>query len=140
MDKKKILQQLIDYYSAGNKRQFAKMIGMSPSGVSTWMARGTYDVSVILAKCEHVNPAYLLTGEGPMLLPDAPGQRQDVDENEKITNMLKNVQEMTEKNLAMLEKNQQQFDRVLSLFEQMTAGVASAPISYPIVEDNKKVN
>lgn len=138
MDKKKILQQLIDYYSAGNKRQFAKMIGMSPSGVSTWMARGTYDVSVILAKCEHVNPAYLLTGEEPMLLPDEDNQAK-INENEMIK-MLKNVQEMTEKNLAMLEKNQQQFDRVLSLFEQMTAGVASAPISYPIVEDKKKVN
>lgn len=140
MDKSEIVLSLIDYYTNGNKRQFAKMLDVSPQTISAWVKRGTFDVDIISAKCRGVNPSFLLTGEGPMLLSDAPGQRQDVDDNEKITNMLKSVQEMTEKNLAMLEKNQQQFDRVLSLFEQMTAGVASAPISYPIVEDKKKVN
>lgn len=67
MNKKEILLKLIDHYTGGNKRQFAQMIGISPSGVSTWLLRNTYDMGVLVAKCEHINPSYLLTGEGPML-------------------------------------------------------------------------
>lgn len=67
MEKRERLQKLIDYYTNGNKRQFAKMLGTTPQNVSTWISRDTFDSELILAKCEHINAEWLLTGKGEML-------------------------------------------------------------------------
>lgn len=68
MDKCKMVQQLIDYYTDGNKAKFARMIGISPQAVSTWLTRNTYDSELIFAKCKGLSPRWLLTGEGDMLM------------------------------------------------------------------------
>ena len=70
MEKKEMLQALIEHYDNGNKSQFAKRLGISAQGVSTWLSRGTLDIETIFAKCEGVNPEWLLTGEGAMLNDD----------------------------------------------------------------------
>lgn len=70
MDKRTMLTALVDYYDNGNKSQFAKRLGISPQGVSTWLSRGTLDSELIFAKCEHISPSWLLTGKGEMLLDD----------------------------------------------------------------------
>lgn len=62
-----MLEQLIEYYDNGNKSQFAKRLGITPQGVSTWISRNTYDSELLFAKCENVNAEWLLTGEGSML-------------------------------------------------------------------------
>lgn len=67
MEKKEMLQALIEYYDNGNKSQFAKRLGISAQGVSTWLSRGTLDIEAIYAKCENINPEWLLTGKGEML-------------------------------------------------------------------------
>ena len=67
MDKKTMLTALVDYYDNGNKSQFAKRLGISPQGVSTWLSRGTLDLELIFAKCVDVSPSWLLTGEGDMI-------------------------------------------------------------------------
>jgi len=65
-----MLQALIEYYDNGNKSQFAKRLGVSAQGVSTWLSRGTLDIEAIYAKCENINPEWLLTGKGEMLKED----------------------------------------------------------------------
>lgn len=67
MDKKDQLLQLIDHFSNGNKSSFAAMIGVTPQGLSTWLARGTFDIERIYSKCENISAEWLLTGEGDML-------------------------------------------------------------------------
>lgn len=67
MDKKRMLEQLIEYYENGNKSQFAKRLGVTPQGVSTWLNRNTFDAELIFAKCEGLSADWLLTGEGSML-------------------------------------------------------------------------
>lgn len=62
-----MLQALIEYFDNGNKSQFAKRLGISAQGVSTWLSRGTLDIEMIFAKCEGLNPEWLLTGKGNML-------------------------------------------------------------------------
>lgn len=64
-----MLEQLIEYYDNGNKSQFAKRLGVTPQGVSTWIARNTFDSELIFAKCENIDAEWLLTGEGSMLRP-----------------------------------------------------------------------
>ncbi len=67
MNKKEMLQALIDHYDNGNKSQFAKRLGVSAQGVSTWLSRGTLDIELIYSKCENLNSQWLLTGRGDML-------------------------------------------------------------------------
>lgn len=68
--KKERLEALINYYNKGNKAQFAKRLGLSAQGLSSWLARNTYDIDLIYSKCEGVSPAWLLSGSGPMILND----------------------------------------------------------------------
>lgn len=63
-----MLLQIIEHYTEGNKAQFAKMLGVSAQTISAWIARNTFDAESIYTKCRYVNPHWLLTGTGPMLL------------------------------------------------------------------------
>lgn len=67
MDKKERLQKLIDHYSNGNKTSFATMIGVTPQGLSSWLARDTFDIERIYANCVGVSADWLLTGQGEMI-------------------------------------------------------------------------
>lgn len=55
MDKKSMLNSMISHYTDGNKSQFAKMLGISPQGLSTWIARGTFDPEIIYSHCERLS-------------------------------------------------------------------------------------
>lgn len=68
-DNRKVLQlnALIDYFAGGKKAEFARMIGISPQGVNTWLSRNTFDIELIYSKCEGVSAEWLLTGKGEML-------------------------------------------------------------------------
>lgn len=61
-----MVEALIAHYTAGNKAQFAKLLGVSPQTVSAWIARNTFDSELIYAKCRYLNASWLLTGEGSM--------------------------------------------------------------------------
>ena len=67
MNKREQLQSLIDYYCQGNKTQFANKLGISPQGVTTWLARDTFNIELVYAKCENISPSWLLTGKGRMI-------------------------------------------------------------------------
>ncbi len=68
MTKKERLEALVKHYTAGSKARFAQKLGISAQGLSTWLARGTYDIDIIYAKCEGVSADWLLTGRGEMLI------------------------------------------------------------------------
>ena len=67
MTKKDRLLRLIEHYSGGNKSEFARMIGVSPQAVNTWISRNTFDTETIYAKCVNLSASWLLTGKGEML-------------------------------------------------------------------------
>lgn len=67
LDKRKMLNELIEFYSNGNKALFARRLGISPKTISTWLSRNTFDVELIRQKCPDVSSDWLLTGEGSML-------------------------------------------------------------------------
>lgn len=69
MEKKDRLLRLIEHYSDGNKSEFARMIGVSPQAVNTWISRNTFDIDIVYANCINISPEWLLTGKGPMLKP-----------------------------------------------------------------------
>lgn len=67
MDKKRMLEAIIDHFANGNKSQLARILDITPQAVSTWLSRNTFDQELIYAKCENINPDWLLTGRGSML-------------------------------------------------------------------------
>lgn len=67
MNKKERLDELIEYYSKGNKSHFAKILGVKAQTINTWLTRNTYDTELIFAKCKGVNAEWLLTGCGNMI-------------------------------------------------------------------------
>ena len=73
-----MVEALIAHYTAGNKAQFAKLLGISPQTVSAWIARNTFDSELIYAKCRYLNASWLLTGEGSMLKSQQIGNSQAV--------------------------------------------------------------
>ena len=67
MNKKAMLEQLINYYTDGNKAKFAAQVGIKPQLVSTWLSRGTFDAEVLYAGCKGVGGDWLLSGNGEMI-------------------------------------------------------------------------
>jgi phage repressor protein C with HTH and peptisase S24 domain len=87
MDKKKMLEDIISHYANGNKALFARNLGITAQAISTWLSRNTFDVDLIYAKCEYINPDWLLTGRGDMLKSD----------NQNIITKIHNPTKYTEK-------------------------------------------
>jgi|GEM_PF-739291 hypothetical protein len=68
MNKSSILELLINHYSHGNKAKFAKMIGVRPQTINTWMSRNSFDMELVYSKCKSISGDWLLNGgEGEML-------------------------------------------------------------------------
>lgn len=65
--KNQILRELINFYSNGNKSDFARKLGVTPQGINTWLLRDTFDTDLIYSKCDNLSGDWLLTGEGEML-------------------------------------------------------------------------
>lgn len=63
-----MLEELIGYYADGKKSDMASKLGITPQGISTWLSRNTFDIEIVYSKCENINPYWLLTGKGPMVL------------------------------------------------------------------------
>lgn len=140
MTKQERLQKLIDYYSNGNKSQFAKFIGTSPQNISTWLARGTYNKEQILTKCVNINAEWLMTGEGPMLKEDAPekiAKEQPTDYNRIINELLaiihtQNVQ--LERATQRFDDASKNYDRALTVIEKLI-NKKSPTTRYMVAED-----
>jgi hypothetical protein len=79
MDKSVILQRLIVHYTEGNKALFAQKIGVMPQTISSWLARKTFDIDLIFAKCESVSAEFLLTGKEPLMKDEHSKEEPSID-------------------------------------------------------------
>lgn len=87
MDKKTILECLINHFTDGNKSAFAKKLGVKPQTINTWLLRNTFDIDLIYSKCAGISASWLLTGDGEMLAaPAAPHITQTVTSSSHVTN------------------------------------------------------
>lgn len=68
MNKTDMLDALITHYANGNKTQFAKILGVTPQAVNSWMTRGTFNSELFFEKFKDISPIWLLSGTGPMII------------------------------------------------------------------------
>lgn len=71
MDKVLILETLRNYKQFASRNQFAKYLGVSAQTLNNWYNRGTYDLKRLIVTFPEVNPLWIISGEGEMLLKSA---------------------------------------------------------------------
>lgn len=96
MEKKEMLEMLIQHYASGNQAGFARLIDISPAALGNWLNRETMDVEKIYNHCEDVSGDWLLSGKGEMLLSKRNVNTQNVNddllkENEQLRDELKDL-------------------------------------------------
>lgn len=134
MEKRDILLQLIKYYADGNKARFARLIGVPPVNVSAWIARNKFDEEFISTKCREINPAFLVTGEGPMLKEDAPEKienEEPTDYNRIINELLAVIATQN----AQLERASRDLNRALDTINELAKNKKSPTTRYMVAED-----
>lgn len=70
MNKKEMLESLINHYTDGNQAKFALKLGIPAQNISAWIKRDTFNAELIYEKCEGVSADWLLSGSGEMLRSD----------------------------------------------------------------------
>jgi len=113
MDKSLMLSEIRDYAGIEKDSDFAKFLGIKANTLANWRARNSFDAELIVAKCEFVDPKWLLTGKGSMLVhgeetkPVAENldlQAMDLlQEKERFIQYLLKEGESNQKNIAALE-------------------------------------
>lgn len=84
MEKKDMLEMLVNYYSDGNKAKFAAKLGIKPQAFSMWFARNSFDAELLFTKCEHISAEWLLNhGEGEMLKSEQESSSPTVNNTER---------------------------------------------------------
>jgi len=100
-----IIKELIKHYSEGKSADFAQKLGVKPQTISSWLARNTFDIELIFAKCEDINANWLLSGDGPMFrtMGNDPPQNQSefiqllkakIEDQQKIIGLLEDKIEL----------------------------------------------
>ena len=114
MDKKLILNELINYYANGNQTKFAELLGISVSALSNWKNRNVLDYELIFTKCQGLNAEWLFTGKGSMLkeAAQAPEQEPEQSISELQLNVMESMhQELTEIKILLYRLKEEQKQR-----------------------------
>lgn len=104
MDKSLILKELIEYYSEGKNADFAQKLGIKPQTISSWMARNTFDIELIYAKCENLDANWLLTGEGSMHRSPAVMNEAPPPDRDEVVRLLREKVADQQKIIGLLEE------------------------------------
>lgn len=114
MNKTLMLEQLISYYTDGNKASFAALVGIKPQLLSNWLKRNTFDAEQLYRACKDVSADWLLSGEGDMI------HNKQIDNSQFVTQG--NSSELISLCKALVE-NYQQRDDVMSKLVSMVKGM-----------------
>lgn len=104
MDKSLILKELIEHYSEGKNGDFAQKLGVKPQTISSWMARNTFDIELIYAKCENLDANWLLSGEGSMYRTPSVMNEASPPDRDEVVRLLREKVADQQKIIDLLEE------------------------------------
>ena len=67
MNKRDMLECLINTYAGGNKSRFASRLGVKPQTINSWLLRNTFDIELVYNTFEDISADWLLSGEGEVV-------------------------------------------------------------------------
>ena len=105
-----MLERIMGYYGMESQADFARRLGISPQNVSSWIARGTYNVELIAVSLPELSGDWLLTGEEPMQKAD----RMPTPGHTPTTALDRALIALAEEQ-KMTAKAQEQADKVLAI-------------------------
>lgn len=109
MEKRDILETLINHYCEGNKAKFAGMIGVKPQLISNWIKRNTFDYEQVYAGCPNLSGDFLLSGQGNVYRSK---QNDNMQDESELLSLCKSLVE-----------NYQQRDNVIKQLASMIEGI-----------------
>lgn len=120
---------IIKHFCDGNKAEFARVMGEKPQTINSWVTRNAGDnvTKKILSKFQEVNPVWLLTGEGSMLIEDSivpESTTVDQDDDEKAE-LIKIIEELRKENSRLVETNERLSRVVDRLLDEKESGRAA---------------
>lgn len=124
-----MLEAMIKHYTNGNKSQMAKMLGVSSQCISSWLSRDTFDQELIYAKCDSINPGWLLSGIGSMLLEKEETEQYDDQSRELDTNIHKSsiYYNMYKEERAKVESQAEQIGALKQTIRQLEEKIEEDP-------------
>lgn len=126
-----MLQSLIDYYSDGVKSRFASKLNIKPQTINSWLKRDTFDPELIYSNCENISAAWLLSGDGDMLVSDLSNYSvavidSSVSGNSVVANKVNSLAQepsselpILRERVAALERLLAEKERLIQLYESM---------------------
>ena len=120
---------IIKHFCDGNKAEFARVMGEKPQTIKSGVTRNAGDnvTKKILSKFQEVNPVWLLTGEGSMLIEDSivpESNTVDKDDDEKAE-LIKIIEELRKENSRLVETNERLSRVVDRLLDEKESGRAA---------------
>ena len=101
MNKRDVLETLINYYCEGNKAKFASMVGITPQLLSNWIKRDTLDYEQVYSGCPNLSGDWLLSGEGNIERNNAQTQDKQNDNRELLHLCLLLVENYQQRDIVM---------------------------------------
>jgi len=86
------IEQLVNELFNGNKAAFAKSIGLPPTGMSNYLgskrrSKPSVDMVTKIITNLHVNPLWLLIGEGSMQLPETSAEMPPESDHDELVRL-----------------------------------------------------
>ena len=104
-----MLDQIKRHYEFKKDAELADFLEITRQTLSNWKSRNSFDAELIYSKCGELNPAWLLTGDGPMLQKDsAESIINETDPGvlrEKLVNLQRQIDALEKANNALEDAN-----------------------------------
>lgn len=129
IDRREILLAIRNYKKFKTDTEFARYLDISRGSLSNWYNRNTFNEDILLAKIPELSPAWLLTGEGPMIATQrAEHESADKDSGdrhsataelvERLLQRIDNLLQRMEENDRRERLYQQQINRLITILEK----------------------
>lgn len=66
-----MLDQIKSHFEFKKDAELADFLEITRQTLSNWKSRNSFDAELLYSKCPELNPAWILTGNGPMLQKDS---------------------------------------------------------------------
>ncbi len=125
-----MLDEIKIHYGFKKDAELADFLEITRQTLSNWKSRNSFDAELIYSKCGEVNPAWLLTGDGPMLQKDsADSITKETDPEvlrEKLLNLQNQIDALEKANNALEDANDS-LKETKSILQKRIAELESNP-------------